>query len=288
MKFWIVLFFYTCLIFPCFAQNLDEQKNSPIKSSQENPVFISEIHANPNGKDEGKEWIELYNQSEEFINLQDWKIKSGKNEYTFKENFFLSPNNYSIVDSNIINKITIKNSENQIELINNNNQLIHSINYEKSKEGLSYANIQIIKQDQSKNLWMWTNPTKKFQNPIYYEIMGIVSQSPIINKEFFFKIKNSDGQNLTILFDNDQFSYEYLKNLLSKNQNLKILARKYKDEIYLLEEFQLQNPENTQTEQLQYQPQQTWIYFLLFPITLLLTLLIASTKRPQTEQLEIF
>ncbi|MBP7563800.1 MAG: lamin tail domain-containing protein, partial [Candidatus Cloacimonetes bacterium] len=70
-------------------------------------VVINEIMIDPAGADEGNEWIELYNNSNDSVNLLGWRIQSAgtsfTNNYTFQE-FILEPYSYLLIgEQNIPN-----------------------------------------------------------------------------------------------------------------------------------------------------------------------------------------
>jgi hypothetical protein len=64
---------------------------TPIIETCENEVFtgvmINEIVANPNGSDSGNEWLELYNSTEDEIDISGWKILAGTSSFSLKGSF---------------------------------------------------------------------------------------------------------------------------------------------------------------------------------------------------------
>ncbi|MFP4458505.1 MAG: lamin tail domain-containing protein [Candidatus Zixiibacteriota bacterium] len=70
-----------------------------IDSIVEGPIVINEIMYDSPGED--NEWIELYNRTEEEINLYEWTLKDGsRSEFEFPEDAVIAPNGYLVVAGN--------------------------------------------------------------------------------------------------------------------------------------------------------------------------------------------
>ena len=68
------IFFFSLLSFRINAQsNVDE--------CEQTNVIITEVLINPEGEDLGKEWIEIYNNSEKEINLKGMKVFVAGTQY---------------------------------------------------------------------------------------------------------------------------------------------------------------------------------------------------------------
>ena len=104
-------------------------------------IVITEIHYNPSlalqGLDEQYEFIELYNNSEEVINFNNWTLQSSNIELIFSDNISLSPSEYLLLsrDSGIYeNSVSwgderLENSSDSIGLFDNANQLVDFVEY---------------------------------------------------------------------------------------------------------------------------------------------------------------
>jgi hypothetical protein len=62
-------------------------------------VKINEIEANPPGPVTGNQWIELYNMSNEMLDISDWLIKSTRlsKTYVIPSGFIILPNDYTVI-----------------------------------------------------------------------------------------------------------------------------------------------------------------------------------------------
>lgn len=67
-------------------------------------IKINEVELNPQGPIANNQWIEIYNMSEDIINISGWKVKStalGKT-YTIPPGFVIRPNDYLVIPFNSI------------------------------------------------------------------------------------------------------------------------------------------------------------------------------------------
>lgn len=100
-------------------------------------IYINEFLANP-GKSK-LEWIELFNQGAEEVDLSGWILQdtgSGSNEYIFPTNTSLASNEFIALYSNITN-ITLGNLGDTIILKEDNGQLVDEYTYFYSQRGKS-------------------------------------------------------------------------------------------------------------------------------------------------------
>lgn len=113
-------------------------------------IIINELLPNPEGSDEEGEWIELYNQGQDGVNLLNWKIED-KSEKIFKfdSDFYLSANMFYLLERPE-SKISLNNSDEVIQLYNNLGELADEIGYEKAVEGRSFARL-------ANGAWVWTS-----------------------------------------------------------------------------------------------------------------------------------
>lgn len=121
------------------------------------PVFaqlkISEIMYNPEKGDQGREWIEIFNDSQNSLEIKGgrsgWIINDGKN-HQFKGNLVINPKEIFVIvqDKNLFlndypnfkNKLieanfSLKNEEGKIQIFNNQKQLITEISYNENCGG---------------------------------------------------------------------------------------------------------------------------------------------------------
>ncbi len=159
-----------------------------IETSYSQDIIINEILPNPKGSDTAAppqgEWIELYNQSSQKINLTGWKlddlISSGSKSYVIDSEIFIEPNEY-LVFYYEQTKICLNNNGDEVNLINPQGKIISACSYqEKSSEQTSLAR---GKDGQ----WYWSiEPTPNKENLI------TVTESENFEEE---KIEEELGEN---------------------------------------------------------------------------------------------
>lgn len=138
--------FCTLLIMICIV-------SSRAQIIQENDIVINEIMADPSPAVALPEWeyIELYNASENTINIRDWTLFIGKKEYIFENDIEIQSDEYLILcHNNAVDDLSkfgnchafpsfqITNSGVNISLIDNNDNLISSVNFDISWHSTSY------------------------------------------------------------------------------------------------------------------------------------------------------
>ncbi|MBU1202627.1 lamin tail domain-containing protein [Patescibacteria group bacterium] len=139
----------------------------------EDDLIISEIMPNPKGSDDN-EWIELYNATDNDINLFDWSIddaEGGSKPYQFATTT-IKANSFLIVyrqDS----KITLNNSSDSVRLIRPDGKIWQEVMYEKIPEDKTYA------WDMENSEWFVASPTPASPNlnipepEIMYQVLEI-------------------------------------------------------------------------------------------------------------------
>ncbi len=119
---------------PPLVQQLEIKKNYP------SGIVFNEILPSPEGPDEKKEWIEIFNQNNFGVDLSEWKIKdtNGKiTTYIFPKDKKISPNGFLVL-SRPETKIVLNNNSDGLNFINPNGDIVDSVNYEKAPIGQSY------------------------------------------------------------------------------------------------------------------------------------------------------
>jgi len=105
----------------------------------EDDLIISEFESNPAGSDDN-EWIELYNQSDNDIDLSDWYLDDadgGSKPYRFSSTTIASRN--FLVIKRQDSKISLNNSNDSVRLLTPSQELWQEVAYEKIPEANSYA-----------------------------------------------------------------------------------------------------------------------------------------------------
>lgn len=131
-----------CLLIPFFLIQFS--------AAREQAIILTEVLPDPEGRDSENEFIELFNQSQETINLASWTIKDMQEKtFVFKETK-LQPQSFLVLNIKET-KINLNNDIDKIKLFNEKNELIDSVSYKESKTGLSFS--------RNKDKWQWTEPT---------------------------------------------------------------------------------------------------------------------------------
>lgn len=202
-----------------------------LEAAHAQEVLISEIMANPEGKDKSREWIELYNYSDQTIKLDGWQLENKKTQII---NGTIPAKSYIVLENL---KITLKNKADHLKLLADNGLLIDEVEYQNAKTGLSFSRIE-IDGGNVKNFWEWVEPSKNSSNPTIYTID---INSPELPFNYFNK-KNA----------------ELLKFITSKNRPLKLLLEKSQDSLKV-HDVKIENP---LTAKFSIRPE-IWIYYFL-------------------------
>ena len=119
----------------------------------ENDIVINEIMADPSPSVGLPEWefVELYNTSDSTINIKNWKLILGKKEFSFKEETVIQSDEYLILchkdaiddlslygNCHAFSSFQITNSGSDIILIDENDNLISSVNFNISWHSTTY------------------------------------------------------------------------------------------------------------------------------------------------------
>jgi len=143
---------------------------------QAGQITINEFLPSPDGTDEENEWIEIYNDSGEIVNISDWQLDdatSGSAAFMFPENTLIAPKSY-LVFSRQITGIALNNDKDSVRLLLPEGVVFQEINYEKPMTGKSSA--------RSAEGFVWATPTPGMAN-----IINPSNASGLINKNFVYQ-----------------------------------------------------------------------------------------------------
>ncbi len=105
-------------------------------------IIISEFMPDPQGKDEQKEWIELFNQNNQVANLTNWQLddqEGGSQPFTFPANTLIAPKQFLVIQR-LISKIALNNDTDQVRLIYPDGSIGAEVSYlAENKQGFSIA-----------------------------------------------------------------------------------------------------------------------------------------------------
>ena len=167
----LILLFLLSLTAPLTTSGLEEGQIEPSQTSARSTactgdVCINEVIPNPNGADNGTwpngEWLELHNSGTSDVDLTGWKAVNGAGKtLTFNANtivgyqsgnastWTISPNEYVVIARNGDGNFYMTNTGMSMELVDNNNNVLHQATWGSVVSGKSYE------QDQSSPTSNW-------------------------------------------------------------------------------------------------------------------------------------
>jgi predicted extracellular nuclease len=127
-------------------------------------VVISEVYPAPTSEE--KEWVELYNTSDQIIDISGWKLFehfANKNELVTFTDILIEPHAFFVYE---LTSNKLNNSEEKISLENIQIQEVSSLYYINSESQKSFSYLFTNNTTISEHLEI-TTPTKAERNPIY-------------------------------------------------------------------------------------------------------------------------
>lgn len=109
-------------------------------------IIFSEICPNPRGAD-AREFIEIFNNDSEPIDVGNWTIANLKKRFVIPEETIIYPGQY-LVFYKAVSKLTLNNSQEELILRNAFGQTADSVKIAAAKESMSYA--------RANDAWQWT------------------------------------------------------------------------------------------------------------------------------------
>ncbi|MDD2753286.1 MAG: lamin tail domain-containing protein [Candidatus Portnoybacteria bacterium] len=110
-------------------------------------VFINEFLSWP--EDNAKEWVELFNADSSAINLSGWQIDDADNSTSpqvIPADTTIDANGFLVIS---FNKNALNNDGDKVRLLWPDDQVVHSVTYDKSQQGRAVAKFD--------SGWLWTN-----------------------------------------------------------------------------------------------------------------------------------
>jgi len=113
-------------------------------------IIFTEIMYNPDGTDSGREWVEFYNSGSESVDISDYKLlenginhKLSAHDPSNVDNLIIGPREYVVVADNSIkflsdyaekgllidSAFSLKNTGEQVSIVNSNDEIIDTFNY---------------------------------------------------------------------------------------------------------------------------------------------------------------
>jgi endonuclease YncB( thermonuclease family) len=159
--------------------------------------LINEFMPNPAGKDTEGEWIELYNRGSQTYDLSGWYLddaEGASRPYRIPDHTEIDPGSF-IVFSEPDLKLSLKNSEDVVRLLNPNKEVSECVDYAEVIEDWSYARGENAE-------FFWTPLVTPYADnefpppPKAYQERAIVFKSVLPNPE------GTDAENERILLKN--------------------------------------------------------------------------------------
>lgn len=213
-------------------------------------IDVTEILPNPDGADQDGEWIEITNGSDAGVDLGNWTIddgEGGSEPYVIPSGTIINPGE-TLVFNRTETGIALNNSDETVQIVDYNGEVIDEVSYDTSEEGESYAEISVEENSSETasltefgtkifKIWTWTTPTPGEKNPSW--------------KQFKGKVVNFDGSLLT-LFDGItnwdlKVGADTLNELLFKKDNQVLVRAALIDGIYEVNYSELVNQAEIQS-----------------------------------------
>lgn len=127
-------------------ENILKELRTDVKTSD--TIAINEIFPNPEGDDRRYEFIELYNKSEQDIDLNNWYLENKIGQkFVFRSYDFNDEAKYIIKSKKYLtvfrknSYLVMNNNEDIIKLFNDSDGLICKVGYKNAKSNLSYSSV---------------------------------------------------------------------------------------------------------------------------------------------------
>ncbi|MCW1888292.1 MAG: lamin tail domain-containing protein [Candidatus Moranbacteria bacterium] len=137
------LFRFSSLITPGGANLFDENEapeENEATADTSTQIRINELLPNPKGSEISGEYIELFNFSDQIINLKNWSLAdSSRKKFTFTKDMPILANNYLVLPRTLFVFSLNNFGTETIELIDPFGTIVSAVTYVSTKENLSYS-----------------------------------------------------------------------------------------------------------------------------------------------------
>ena len=165
---------------------------------------------------------ELYNHSEQDINLLNWIIddaEGGSKPHRLSKQI-LQAHQYAIFNS-VQTKLNLNNKSDQVRLFTPAQKLADLVPYQEGQTDQSYS--KVITDGQPE--WLWLAESSPSQpNPIYQTISGTITTDADFSSQYNFQISDESQQIWTIYFDEQLIKAPQAKLIFSKNSTGKFIG----------------------------------------------------------------
>jgi len=152
-------------------------------------IIINEVEMNPIEGENGKEWVELYNNGEENTDLSGWKIYDNiGSRYTIPNGTIIEVNDFYIIE---FSSAVLNNKGDFVILYNNNGKEIDRTETLKDSSW-SYETLQKCGEK-----WIFINNTKNKENNCEESEENIQEEEPEETEENISEDEIADDEELT-------------------------------------------------------------------------------------------
>lgn len=261
-----------------FQTNVKTTKKSSKSTSKTNKkyrngdlsdeILINEIFPNPKGSDSKEEWIELFNASDQNINLGNWQIdddEGGSKPFTLSDQTNIKTKSLLVIPRTL-SKISLNNTEDAARLIDFEGNIVDEVEYEEAKENFSYAKISLIDliDEGKKESWEWTSDTSKgLPNPEYEILTGTIMALNTENNEIPSFILAQGENKISVTFET--VKKELAETLFVPETELQITAKKSNEGEYELKKFEILHSPEKKVEENNFKSNALKILMFIFP-----------------------
>lgn len=186
---------------PITIEEDEQETNAAVKVS----VVISEVYPNPTGIDAtstAAEFIELYNQGEQTVQLEGWHLEIGNKEYIYTfSNLSIAGKSYLVIPA--LNNYKLSNSGSSVKLFQVGKATAsQTVTYKEAPEGASW--MLLDETNNAAKTWQWTKkPTPQAKNTIVlgtkaaFSVMGDL----LINELLTFDSSDSETGNILTTYN---------------------------------------------------------------------------------------
>ncbi len=240
-------------------------KKPPPKNCQlSTSIHINEILPNPEGKDENKEWIELFNNSQNEVNLENWSIILGKTNKKIPD-LYIPAKGLAVIDSSVL-KTSLKNSDTTISLKDCKNQTVSEISYSSTMEGLSFSKTKVkYENGEQKFFWHWSKATKNGNNLHIEQLSGDILALIEDEGNLILQLHDQKNKSHSINATNAVWNTQLLSALLTPNSKISLFAQIDNSQKQLLK-IEIENQQIKQETN----SRKRWELYLLVPTSILL------------------
>lgn len=155
-------------------ENTEETKEkTTLNGDISDNIHITEVLPNPQGRDSGNEWIELYNNEDKAINLANWSLSNSNKTYTFPETIIQAQSYLVLSDKEL--GFSLNNTDATIILHDFQQTLIDTVSYNNVQESHSYTKVLTYSNNNEETSWMWHNtPTPGESSQPLYQYEGTI------------------------------------------------------------------------------------------------------------------